>query len=73
MKTLALTPARKVFRILRRDSVRSPRRGRVVRRSFRKPNRGDCREIIEQTCDCEWLFPLPEGEGQGEGKAIFAP
>src|SRR6266480_7920612 len=40
--------------------------GPCPRRSFANPV---C--SVRKTCPCRWLFPLPEGEGQGEGKRRF--
>ena len=59
LNTTALTPAL------------SPRRGGILGRLFRGPMNGGCWEVSMQTKTFQSLFPLPEGEGQGEGRAMF--
>ncbi len=40
----------------------------MVRRFFREPRRCDCWTVSDQTENVQSLFPLPGGEGQGEGE-----
>ena len=46
----------------------SPKRGGIIRRFNRKPGPGLARWTTEEPENRLLLFPLPGGEGQGEGE-----